>query len=274
MIGPQNIILYEKVACTDILLNQIKIIANYTKNTWQTNRSLNEIISDTTIGKIAEHTLKNHIEKHSDYMIMDYDDFRINNYKKHAPLDCIVYKKTNNNFKKAINQINSDATNNPNGALLQNTRDFLKDLKIFTMEIKSTRITSRHKESNLKVSYNKILSDDFLAYPRFFRKISSTTQLNNWEDYHSLCIKSNKIQSNADIDYLKNIELKNMYDYYARVYVEQIDSNLFDIYIIGYISKQNFIRYSTIKRMYQKNKSEQALYIATNLKSGVGFKKT
>lgn len=47
-----------------------------------------------------------------------------------------------------------------------------------------------------------------------------------------------------------------MYDFYARVYVEQISSNLFDIYIIGYITKQNFIKNSVIKRMPQYGKSE------------------
>lgn len=64
-----------------------------------------------------------------------------------------------------------------------------------------------------------------------------------------------------------------MYDFYARVYVEQISSNLFDIHIIGYITKQNFIKNSVIKRMPQYGKSEQALYIATQIKNGIKFKK-
>lgn len=64
-----------------------------------------------------------------------------------------------------------------------------------------------------------------------------------------------------------------MYDFYARVYVEQISSNLFDIYIIGYITKQNLIKDSVIKRMPQYGKSEQALYIATQIKNGIKFKK-
>lgn len=63
-----------------------------------------------------------------------------------------------------------------------------------------------------------------------------------------------------------------MYDCYARVYVEQKDNNLFDIYIIGYISKRNFIANSVIKRMPQRGKSEQALYIATAIKNGSRFK--
>ena len=86
-------------------------------------------------------------------------------------------------------------------------------------------------------------------------------------------MNNNKIQPNTDLATLQDIELKNMYDFYARVYVERISSNLFDIYIIGYITKQNLIKDSVIKRMPQYGKSEQALYIATQIKNGIKFKK-
>jgi len=91
MIILQDIITYKNISCPNELLKQVKIIAEHTKNTWQSNRSLDEIIKDTTIGKIAEYTLKEHISKHSDYAILDYDDFRVDNYEKHAPLDCIIF---------------------------------------------------------------------------------------------------------------------------------------------------------------------------------------
>ena len=78
-------------------------------------------------------------------------------------------------------------------------------------------------------------------------------------------------QSRNDLAILQEIELKNMYDFYARVYVGQISNNLFDIHIIGYITKQNFIKNSVIKRMPQYGKSEQALYIATQIKNGTKF---
>ncbi len=42
---------------------------------------------------------------------------------------------------------------------------------------------------------------------------------------------------------------------------------------MGYITKQNFIKNSTIKRMPQHGKSEQALYIATVIKNGTGLRK-
>lgn len=98
MIISQDIILYKNISCPNELLEQIKIIAEHTKNTWQSNRPLDDIIKDTTIGKIAEYTLKEHISKHSGYAILDYDDFRVDNYEKHAPLDCIIFEKQNSDF--------------------------------------------------------------------------------------------------------------------------------------------------------------------------------
>ena len=271
MITPQEIILYKDVSCSTELLGQINIIASHTQNTCQKNRTLTDIIKDTTIGKIAEHTLKEHIAAHSDFAILDYDDFRVNNYKKHAPLDCILFKKENTNLQAAKDAINTDATNNQSGAMSKNTKALLKTLDILTLEIKSTRITERHKKNNV-VDCRVILNDDFLAYPFFYRKIPADIQINSWEQYREYCIKNKRIQPDIEIDALQEFELENMYDCYARVYVEQKDNNLFDIYIIGYISKRNFIANSVIKRMPQRGKSEQALYIATAIKNGSRFK--
>ena len=62
MIILQDIITYKNISCPNELLEQIKIIAEHTKNTWQSNRSLDDIIKDTTIGKIAEITKQNFIK--------------------------------------------------------------------------------------------------------------------------------------------------------------------------------------------------------------------
>lgn len=271
MITSQNIILYKNVFCPADLLESIKIIATNTQNTWQQNRVLDDIIKDTTIGKIAEYTLKKHISTHSAFMIFDYDDFRVDNYKKHAPLDCVICDKQNTNLQLAMEAINTDVTNNKNGAMNSATKMLLKNFNIFTMEIKSTRITNRHKKNGV-LNFQAILNDDFLAYPKFYRKISSNIYINSWEHYLDFCINNNQIDVNVTLEALKKIEFDNMYDYYARVYVEQMDNNLFDIYLIGRISKQNFIKNSVIKRMPQHKKSEQALYIATTIKHGLGFK--
>ncbi|WP_107946103.1 hypothetical protein [Campylobacter concisus] len=270
MIAPEEIILYKNVPCSDELLEQIKTIATYTQNTWQQNRGLDVKIKDTIIGKVAEYTLKNYISNYSDFAILDYDDFRIDNYKKHAPLDCIIFNKQNRNLQVAIDAINTDAINNRNGTMSNDTKKFLKENNIFTMEIKSTRITDRHKKNGI-LDFQTILNDDFLAYPKFYRKIPNDIQVNSWDQYRNFCIGNNRIDSSVTLDKLKCIEFENMYDYYARVYVEQINNNSFDIYIIGHISKQNFIKNSVIKHMPQYNKSEQALYIATAINNGLNI---
>lgn len=190
--------------------------------------------------------------------------------KKHAPLDCIIFEKQNSDLQLAINAINVDATNNSNGAISNNTKEFLKNLKIYTMEIKSTRITNRHKEKDT-INYQAILNDDFLAYPKFYRKVPSGIEINNWDRYLDYCISNSRVQPDIDLTILQEIELNNMYDFYARVYVDQINDNLFDIHIMGYITKQDFIKNSVIKRMPQYGKSEQALYIATQIRNGTKF---
>ena len=113
----------------------------------------------------------------------------------------------------------------------------------------------------------------FQHIQKFYRKVPSGIEINNWQQYLNYCISNNRIQFNTNLITLQEIELKNIYDFYARVYVEQTDSNLFNIHIMGYITKQNFIKNSTIKRMPQHGKSEQALYIATVIKNGTGFRK-
>lgn len=271
MITPEEIILYKNVSCSAKLLGQIKKIAIHTQNTWQQNRIIDDIIKDTTIGKIAECTLKQHMSNHPIFDILDYDDFRIDNYKKHAPLDCIIFNKQNRNLQVAIDAIKTDAINNRNGTMSNDTKKFLKENNIFTMEIKSTRITDRHKKNGI-LDFQTILNDDFLAYPKFYRKIPNDIQVDSWDQYRNFCIGNKRIDSSVTLDKLKCIEFENMYDYYARVYVEQINNNSFDIYIIGHISKQNFIKNSVIKHMPQYNKSEQALYIAIAIKNGLGFK--
>lgn len=272
MIRPNDVIKYQNISCTSALINQINFIAQNTKNTWQQKRLLREIQKDTTIGKIAEHTLKDHIEKHSDYLILDYDDFRIDNYKKHAPIDSLIYVKDNALIQLAIKKINNDVVNSPVGALSKSTKRFLIDSKIYTLEIKSTRIRNRHCDSTGSISLEKVITDDFLTYPKFFRSVPESISINNWQQYRKYCIAKQKICESITLEMLQNIELENMYDYYARVYVNELGNDKFDVFIIGYIGKETFIKKSVVKRMQQNGKSERAIYIATSLKNGTPFK--
>ncbi|EGK8008148.1 hypothetical protein IO405_000530 [Campylobacter lari] len=270
MIDSSHIYICNNIQLPKNMLDIVDIIANHTCNTWQSNRPLEVIKKDTMIGKVAEFCLTNLIDEKSLYQIIDYDVFRTDNYNKHAPLDFLIFHKDNEYINEAIGMINNDVINNRFGVLEQETKDFLKKNKIYTLEIKSTRVTNRHKTNNV-IDKEKILNDDFLAYPCFYRKVNSNILINSWEDYLKLCIENNKISTNTTLEQLQSIELKNMYDFYARVYVEELEYNRYNVFVIGYTDSVNFIQKSTIKRMTQFGKSEQALYIAMGLKNGKGF---
>lgn len=273
MIEIKDIIKYSNCFCDKELLNLIEKIYINTQNSWQKNRSLEEIKKDTMVGKISEYILKKHIENNSDKFVLDYDNFRIDNFKKAAPLDCIFYKKDNNNIFKAIDKINNDVKNNNFGKISQDTKIFLKENEINTLEIKTTRITLRHYDNNGNINFNTILNDDFLAYPKYKRTLYKNLIINNWNDYLNLLNSINIFSKSLNVTELKEIEKENMTDFYARVYVKELEFNKFDIYLIGYISKNNLIEMGNIKRMPKFNKSENALYIAAPLKMGNGFKK-
>lgn len=273
MIEIKDIIKYSNCFCDKELLNLIEKIYINTQNSWQKNRSLEEIKKDTMVGKISEYILKKHIENNSDKFVLDYDNFRIDNFKKAAPLDCIFYKKDNNNILKAIDKINNDVKNNNFGKISQDTKIFLKENEINTLEIKTTRITLRHYDNNGNINFNTILNDDFLAYPKYKRTLYKNLIINNWNDYLNLLNSINIFSKSLNVTELKEIEKENMTDFYARVYVKELEFNKFDIYLIGYISKNNFIEMGNIKRMPKFNKSENALYIAAPLKMGNGFQK-
>ena len=61
-----------------------KIISSNTVNTWQKDRSMLDIGRDTNLGKIAENIISNYINYETSLNYLSYDEFRQNNYKKHA----------------------------------------------------------------------------------------------------------------------------------------------------------------------------------------------
>ena len=65
-------------------------------------------------------------------------------------------------------------------------------------------------------------------------------------------------------DAVKAKELANMDDFYIRVYVDMENRA---VLIIGYITREVFIETPALKKMVQKYKSEDALYLYKTLKS-------
>jgi hypothetical protein len=66
-------------------------IAKQTQDTWQANRTAEEKHQDTACGKIAEHLVEEYFQSNlTQLQFLSYDEFRKNNYKKHAPFDALV----------------------------------------------------------------------------------------------------------------------------------------------------------------------------------------
>jgi hypothetical protein len=238
----------------------IEEITEHTQNTWQKNRSKNEKFEDTKIGKKAENIIERYIKDNFPQLnYVSYDDFREDKFEKHAPFDGLLYKKedvSEEKLKKVIKKINEDVKNNKFGKISNETKKFTNDNNIKIVEIKSTRISARHLNDKKEVNFEKILDDDFLTYPKYLRedKYGFLTE----KKYYEFCKKKNS-------NYNVKEELENMADIYIRIYMNDEKK---EGYIVGYVDKENFFKNKKLKKMRKPNKSEKAVYWATNLKKG------
>lgn len=259
MITEKDIKKYNYVREEDIKI--IKEITEHTKNTWQENRNKIEKLEDTKLGKKAENIVEKYIyDNFSELNYLSYDDFREDDFEKHAPFDGLLYKKEDVSeeiLKEIVKKINEDIQNGQYGRISSETKKFINNNNIKIVEIKSTRINKkRHLNDSGEIELEKILNDDFLTYPKYLRidKFNSLTE----DKYYKYCKKRNK-------SYNPNEELENMADIYIRVYM---DDNKKEGYIVGYIDKKTFFDNKTLKKMPKPGKSEKAVYWATNLKNG------
>lgn len=238
-----------EVNLTGLNLDNNEVIIENTKNTWQPNRTKEGKKNDSNLGKMAEKAVENYLNKNNDnYYYLSYDSFRNDDFKKHAPFDGLYISKdtTKEKINGFISLINNEVKK---GNIKQNyifKSEMIKE-KIFTVEVKSTRITGRHKRKE-NPSEELIKKDDFLIYPEHKRK-SSIIQCT--KDYIDYCTLTKKIENYSLIP-----------DINIRVY---IDEPLKKAFIIGYITKTTFVKNMEIKKMPQKGKSEDAIYWAVNL---------
>lgn len=255
------------ISCNVILTSEerdnIVNIAKSTHNTWQTNRTLESKISDTTIGKMCEKAILDYMRSKKLH-IVDYDDHRKDGYRNHAPVDFIICQNKSS-ARKVADLISKKSVERDSFRFSVEERRFLVKEKAFLCEIKSTRITDRHRRNGC-VDTNKIISqDDFLSYPLHIRKSST---INSLDDYVEYCFINNKARNKEE---LMKKEKSNMLNLYFRAYIDMDNDNVF---IIGGIDRKNFITKSYIKKMPQKNKSEKAIYIATKLSNGISIDRT
>lgn len=249
----------------DEILNCEKI-ANNTFNTWQ-KRSKDLILKDTVLGKISEKALYLDFEKENLFSFDMYDKFRVDDFKKHNDIDLIL-NLSEKNLEEAkrliiLNTYNSSFNKKDINKIMEKT-----GTKV--IEIKSTRITDRLFD-NGNILFDKMLKDDFLEYPFHLRKGNISTT----KEYISFVVNKEKNNYKLLNDFqvfekIKEEQLNEMSDYYVRTYVKQDDFNIYkaDVYIVGICHKLNFIQNFNIKKMVQKNKSENSIYLSLPLNKG------
>lgn len=254
--------------------NYIDKIVENTANTWQQGRDDNEKRQNTLQGKLAERAVMYYLSQAAkDLIYIPYDSFRADNYEKHAPFDGLIFKKSAVSaagLKTFIDKINAEVQLYAGGKITESLRRELLENRIYSVEIKSTKVTGRHRPYKFN-GYRcdaarviaGILKDDFLTYPHYLREGDM-----EWEEYCNYVKSVDHCFSGLigkDLsDAVKAKELANMDDFYIRVYVDMENRA---VLIIGYITREVFIETPALKKMVQKYKSEDALYLYKTLKS-------
>ena len=261
-----NIIDYKDV--TQIINNDVDTIVENTFNTWQRDRSCTEKLADTKIGKFAEDVIITLFNKLNIKDYYSYDSFRADDFKKHAPFDGI--------FSKNLNQQLIDFINNnveKEGSRLSiNTRETIRSFDSYTVEIKSTRLTTKYKKRANFVSYddrksienliNYLMGLDFLNYPYFTRYGDMS--------YDQYCLYAEKfIKTGLDINALKEkvreIEMMNSSDIFIRVFMDEDNKKAI---VMGWIDRKSFLTPPETCKLILPGKSEVPLYFVKSLNKG------
>lgn len=262
--------------------SNIKKIANNTENTWQKDRSSTEKELNTKQGKIAEDVVERCIvENHADTIeCLSYDKIRNDDYLKHAPFDFLIWGKGSVDIGNIVASIQNDisSTNNSFVRLSNYTRGLCKEKNVKIVEVKSTIIRQKYKDkSGFNGDYSDDVEvrkltdyirkkDDVFCYPYYKRydKSQDYTLL----DYCNYVKKCEAFLSGFDGDDLKHrvIDLEKKQqccDIFVRVYIDKEQKKGL---VIGWLDRERLLDYYVVlKRMGQKDKSENALYFAKNL---------
>lgn len=267
------IIFKEKSGLKYAYQNQAAInIAKHTHNTWQKNRLYEEILEDTVQGKIIEEMFEDFISSiNRGISYISYDDFRKDDFEKHAPIDGLIFRDGNNNVESCISRIVKDVEGNSFGKITEETRDFLRSQSIFTIEIKSSRIPDKDypdttKKFNDWKTQEEIISNlrkrDFLVYPKYTRNLGR--DIHNFEQYLSFVKSSNSEFNAMSKDLFVNVllteEMKDKCDIYTRIFVDKAHTDNIIAYMLGYTLRECFFYEPRIINMPRLGKSENALY--------------
>ena len=241
----------------------VEQIAAHTANTWQAGRSAEERLRDTRQGKVSEYVFQEYLNKVLGIQYVSYDEFRADGLEKHAPMDGIIYPFGMNSrivtcFK---DMINAEVRQQRYPHISPQTLIIMGAANILSVEIKSTKVTSRHKRNQDVIA--EIIQDDFLTYPHHLR---TTTDISTVGEYAQYLLSRGIIHAGEGlVSRTKNEELKYMHHLYVRVY---LDLDLELAYLVGFVERKPFINAAVIKKMSQPGKSEFALYLSCPMLSG------
>lgn len=257
-------------------MEEIENIVTHTHNTWEHNRPISVIRENTIQGKRAELVIERLLEEHSTIRYISYDVFREDDFEKHAPFDGIIFNVSISELmlKEIVERVNNDVRNcnGDSGIITVETREFLENRGVFTVEIKSSLLqdprdykTMIHKHKNLRTDedyaalcgYIKSFYDYFV-YPHYCRDNPSIASFYDYTIYVRR-MHPNLASGCSKKDFLFNLlqeEFNNACNVYTRVFFDILSD---EIIIPGYVTKARFFEEPRIMKM-RSPKSENAIY--------------
>lgn len=247
-------------------------LSDHTANTWQAKRSHAEKIKDTYLGKIAENAVITAFHYFGIDNYISYDEIRIDDFEEHAPFDGVFCKSISNDVIQLIyKSILKDGAK-----LSEEVRTYLRNNKIITCEVKSTRLTDKYKNKvgfkgyedndSLEHLFDYLDSLDYITYPYFTRYGNYS-----FEQYCEFVARKKGLKLIGDElkDYIKKIELIFASDIYLRVFVDEKEKKFI---IMGWITKWKLLDPPETHKLYQRGKSEVPLYFVKSISKGFDLK--
>ncbi len=247
-------------------------IAKHTMNTWQKNRPYGEILQDTLQGKIAEQMLEDLIAHQSqEIQYLSYDSFREDNCQKHAPFDGLLFQKGNPYLSQGKAKILSDVARHINGGIFDSTRSWLSDRKLYTVEVKSSRVPDRSYPENFSAGGNrldahrkllaKLRERDIFCYPKYTRDLGQVIHdFSGYLTYVEQAHPELRVPGKSFREVLLEKEAACKSHIHLRIFVDKKNEKNFTAYLPGYALREDFFREPTVINMARKDKSENALY--------------
>ena len=263
---------------------EINNIVEHTHNTWQHDRPISEIRENTIQGKRAEIVIEYILAENSESRYLSYDRLRRDGFKKHAPFDGVIVSAAIEDtvLTEAINRINEDVRNSPgdSGVITIETREYLENNGVFTVEIKSSllqdprdyrNMVHKEKETRTDEDYSALCTYiktfyDYFVYPHYCRDNENIT---SFYDYTTYVRRMNPelVEGKGKKEFLSELmqtEFNNACNIYTRVFFDVLSG---EIIIPGYIIKARFFEEPRIMKM-PSPKSKNALYYMFHMRFG------